>query len=95
MASLLNIYDCATNPEIRNRVKCAAALAHADTNLEAWVERNIFVIAANKAISTAWEESVTSRPIYSERGADPTVVSDDDISFCVEVQVKEEKAASA
>ena len=93
MASLMNIYNCATNEDVRNRVKCAAALAHADSNLDAWVERNIFAISANGAISAAWESSVASRPIYQERGADPAVVTDADLIFCVEVQIKEERAA--
>ncbi|MEW6896201.1 hypothetical protein V3M69_00990 [Trueperella pyogenes] len=94
MASLINIFECATDKNIRNRVKCAAALAHADTNLDAWVERNIWAIAANGSISKAWESSVASRPIYQERGADPAVVTDEDLTFCVEVQIKEEKAVS-
>lgn len=83
--SYSTIWECAQDPDLRNRVTvCVQALDIAPAGAASWVTENMLALATTKAIASAWEHSMLAQPYHSRRGHDPVVITDKMISDAVE-----------
>lgn len=79
------IYDCANDPDFRNRIAaCAVQEGAAPAGGEAYAVQNALTIAARKDIEAAWQHSMTSNPYHSRRGHDETIITDQMILAAVQ-----------
>lgn len=71
------IYDCATDPDFRNRIAaCAVQEGAAPAGGEAYATQHALAIASRKDIEQAWHHSMTSQPYHSRRGHDEAIITD-------------------
>ena len=84
------IYDCATDPDFRNRVAaCAVQEGAAPAGGEAYATQNALTIASRKDIEAAWEYSMTANPYHSRRGHDEAIITDQMILTAVQAMKEE------
>lgn len=82
--SYTSIWDCAHDPDLRNRVTvCVQTLAVAPAGPEAWVTGHMLAVAATPAIAAAWEHSALTNPYHGRRGHDPAIITDQMIQDAV------------
>ena len=84
------IYDCATDPDFRNRVAaCAVQEGAAPAGGEAYATQYALAIASRKDIEAAWSHSLAASPYHSRRGHDGSIITDQMILAAVQA-LKEE-----
>lgn len=87
--SFSSIYECAANPDFRDRVTaCAVSLGVAPAGGEAFTSQNVLEIAARKEIADAWALSLEACPFHSRRGYDEAIISDQMIRRAVRAITK-------
>ena len=84
------IYDCANDPDFRNRVAaCAVQEGAAPAGGEAYASQYALAIAARKDIEAAWAHSMDSNPYHSRRGHDEAIITDQMIRTAVQAMKEE------
>ena len=79
------IYDCATDPDFRNRIAaCAVQEGAAPAGGEAYATQNALAITSRKDIEAAWAHSMTANPYHSRRGHDEAIITDQMILTAVQ-----------
>lgn len=83
--SYSSIWECAQDPDLRNRVTvCVQTLDPGPVGAESWVTTHMLALAATEEIANAWEHSMLAQPYHSRRGHDTAVVTDQMISDAVQ-----------